>query len=412
MGKKGKEEEIILQKMKALSLQQQHNPAQEHPPQSQQSQAPPQQTTQSLEIQVPSLSQPIQVNSQSQVFQLPNQSEQIQCQAQKQILQQPAKKHQSGDEIRRVDAWFQFVKNLPNLPPALVSRLKADVFEFLELAKVDMNLIKLYELDKCDFKPVIKLDDLEKETGFGFSNVVAPPVTSCILCHGALHLHNKPTNVVIHGFEGPRVGSKYILRCKRCKSVGDSVNYRPEMFGNDSTGWMFYDEENEFIKATANVYLEVGLVKYILASLHHVWASFEGSAEVYNEVNRESATVEKIKTFFQQNPKGGEENEVDAEAPFLKTRWKAHELSRKNVSRAVWSFLVKQEMSERGMKLVFKGNLEDAFIRFMEEVDELRSKELYFHGYCNEKCLARGCGKVWVFDGLWKLRYPVCMISR
>ena len=197
------------------------------------------------------------------------------------------------------------MKNLPNLPPTLVSKLKADVFEFLDLSKVDMNLIKLYEIEKGDFKPVINLDDLEKQTGFGYGNVVAPPVTSCILCHGALHLHNKPTNIVIHGFDGPRIGSKYILRCKRCKTVGDSVNYRPEMFGNDSTGWMFYDEENEYIKATANVYLEVRLVKYILACLHHVWASFEGSAEVYNEVNRESATVEMIKTFFNSIAKVG-----------------------------------------------------------------------------------------------------------
>ena len=124
------------------------------------------------------------------------------------------------------------------------------------------------------------------------------------------------------------------------------------------------------------------------------------------EVNRESATVEMIKTFFQLIPKVGEEDDVDGEAPFLKTRWKAHELSRKNVSRAVWSYLVKQEMSERSMKLVFKGNLEAAFIRYMDEVDALYSS------YCNEKCLARGRGKVRVFDGLWKLSYPVCMINR
>ena len=58
-----------------------------------------------------------------------------------------------------------------------------------------------------------------------------------------------------------------------------------------------------------------------------------------------------------------------------------------------------------------QGNLEDAFIQFMEQVDELRSRELYIHNYCNDKCIARGCGRVWVFDGLWKLRYPVCMVS-
>jgi hypothetical protein len=43
----------------------------------------------------------------------------------------------------------------------------------------------------------------------------------------------------------------------------------------------------------------------LLACFHHVWASFEGSAEVYNEVNRESATVEMIKTFFNSIAKVG-----------------------------------------------------------------------------------------------------------
>ena len=184
--------------------------------------------------------------------------------------------------------------------------------------------------------------------------MVAPPLESCLLCDSSLHLHINPTNIVIHGFEGPRIGSTYTLRCKRCKATGGAaVNYRPDMFGNDLIGWIFYDHDPEFIKATSNVYLDYTLVKYILACLHHVWASFEGSAEVYNEVHRTSETIEVIKKFFEENPKG-KDDDFKEEAPFLKTRWKAHELSRKNVSRAVWTILVQQELKDRSMKTVFK----------------------------------------------------------
>ena len=119
------------------------------------------------------------------------------------------------------------------------------------------------------------------------------------------------------------------------------------MFGNDSTGYMFYEQEPDFIKASSNVYLEAQLVKYIISCLHHVWASFEGSAEVYNEVHRTSDTLQVIKKFFEANPKGDE-------APFLKTKWKAHELSRKNVSRAVWTKLVLQELKDRAIHKVFQ----------------------------------------------------------
>ena len=71
-------------------------------------------------------------------------------------------------------------------------------------------------------------------------------------------------------------------------------------------------------------------------------------------MHRTSENVEVIKKFFEANPKGPDDDLKDKEAPFLKTKWKAHELSRKNVSRAVWTFLVHQELRDRSMKSVFK----------------------------------------------------------
>ena len=78
--------------------------------------------------------------------------------------------------------------------------------------------------------------------------------------------------------------------------------------------------------------------------------------------------------------------------------------------RAVWIILVIKELKDSAIQKVFEGNLEASLIAFIEEVEELRSKEHYQHRFCNEKCVARG--KVCVFDSLEKICYPVCMISR
>ena len=45
-------------------------------------------------------------------------------------------------------------------------------------------------------------------------------------------------------------------------------------------------------------------MKYIISCLHHIWASFEGSAEVYNEVQRTNDSIQVIKKFFVANLKG------------------------------------------------------------------------------------------------------------
>ena len=158
-------------------------------------------------------------------------------------------------------------------------------------------------------------------------------------------------------------------------------------------------------------------LKYILASLHHVWASFEGSAEVFNEVHRRSDHVEFVKAFFARNPKGSQkdsnedQDDIASDESEGKTTWKLEEISRKDVSRAVWNYLVRKEVKDRKIKPIFKGNLAKSFKKFMDQVDIWRSKETYQHNYCNDQCKSRGCGALWVFDGLWKLSYPVCMIS-
>ena len=151
----------------------------------------------------------------------------------------PGLSNNGNEEAKRVDAWFQFVKRLPKLPPTVSMKLRTDVYEFLGIDERDLKNVNLFDVNKEDLEE-ITLDPLEVKTGFGYKNVIAPPVSNCLLCDKTLHLHNKPTNVVIHGFNGPRIATTYILRCKRCPEAnGGPVNYRSDMFGNEATGWVF-----------------------------------------------------------------------------------------------------------------------------------------------------------------------------
>ena len=136
MGKKGKLEGNLLDKMKHLSLNVSSAPLNPLPEQ----------------CQDPSLTVP---SSHLQPRQLPDQEP---------SSDQPSR----PEDIRKVYAWFQFVKKLPKLPPSLVIKLKSDEHEYLDLQSIDMSQINLYDIDKTDFTEIIDLEPLEQKTGFGY----------------------------------------------------------------------------------------------------------------------------------------------------------------------------------------------------------------------------------------------------
>ena len=53
------------------------------------------------------------------------------------------------------------------------------------------------------------------------------------------------------------------------------------------TGWMYYDKETNYVKASNVVYIEKQLLQYFLSSYHHGWMSEESQAESYNETLRD-----------------------------------------------------------------------------------------------------------------------------
>ena len=63
--------------------------------------------------------------------------------------------------------------------------------------------------------------------------------------------------------------------------------------------------------------------------------------------------------------------------------------------------------SNHGRRITFHQSL----LNYMERVEQRRAMEVYPHDLCTKACKKRGCGRLYVADGNWKLHYPICMFT-
>ena len=139
------------------------------------------------------------------------------------------------------------------------------------------------------------------------------------------------------------------------------------------TGWMYYDKETNYVKASNVVYIEKQLLQYFLSSYHHGWMSEESQAESYNETWRDSRRVELVKKFLAENPTVGAQftrklkaeeadlcdhlNEDELESETESNPEKVNntsycgmfELHRKHLANAYYDYWIHQELEERKM---------------------------------------------------------------
>lgn len=97
-----------------------------------------------------------------------------------------------------------------------------------------------------------------QDTGMPHMRFVGPPLSSCINCHSALRANNPPISIVLYTNDGPIPASKIIQKCSNC-----NLNYHPEMFGNTTDGYRYYDNEQPFVKCTQVAYMERQLAAMI-----------------------------------------------------------------------------------------------------------------------------------------------------
>ncbi|XP_046862761.1 uncharacterized protein LOC124456333 [Xenia sp. Carnegie-2017] len=192
-------------------------------------------------------------------------------------------------------------------------------------------------------------------------------------CNHDLVSYNKPVKVQVHDLSGTTDGVNVSLRCNRCNLL-----YGYSKYGNGKDGWMLYPEQRKMIEATDVCFVDSTLLQWQLSLACHSWVSFNGFFEAFNEV---------------YNGNFGE----------------------KQVAASFWVGEMENELRELG-QLDFFGLLKEDgdSSRVLEQIDKIRARSLYEHTSddCSDTCKERGCGRLWVADGIWKLMFPHCMMLR
>ena len=177
-------------------------------------------------------------------------------------------------------------------------------------------------------------------------------------------------------------------------------------YDNVKNGWAHYKKHDATLVKSSNVvFFTREMVDMYASLLHHGWLSQEGQSEAYNEAHRNSPKVDIFKDFIANNPNVGKQfakkvnqHDKDNDMPipfnddyndgqFSNTMFEMH---RKNVSQALYSKWIREELKDRHKvgKVLFgprydeTGKLityQDSVEKFLTDVDELRTKELYPH---------------------------------
>ena len=116
--------------------------------------------------------------------------------------------------------FFEYLCFLRNLP--ILIRSERD--RLIKLVKDEWQIEEIVNfISDLDFKKLSKLKtqnqmlcELSRKIGQSLK-VLGPPTTKCLLCDETLTLNNPPTQIAVHGLNGPQIYSKYILRCRMCK---------------------------------------------------------------------------------------------------------------------------------------------------------------------------------------------------
>ena len=189
------------------------------------------------------------------------------------------------------------------------------------------------------------------------------------------------------------------------------------------------------VEASRESFFEREVIEGYWEEFSHAWMSSEGKAEAFNMSHRKRDSTRGITRFLIMNPSvgkhfdkvanegddGGDGDEDGEDQDRASSRM--FEMKRKGLSAAVRNWCIVQELGERHLlDEVDHGELfgpkvegdsmisfKESADNFMEKVDDWRAEELYPHSCTSSDCKRRGCEKVTVVDGCWKLSYPICM---
>ncbi|XP_064384365.1 uncharacterized protein LOC135333325 isoform X3 [Halichondria panicea] len=158
------------------------------------------------------------------------------------------------------------------------------------------------------------------------------------------------------------------------------------MWGRKQTsGFQYYQSQQNLIEVYDTVFFTRPLLEFQCSLANHSWVSFQGFSETYNDthsLNKDQAMTEKIAADAFYN------GEIENEIRFL--------VLATNPTFSLSHFTFKRDSDRE---------------ETMEMIETIRSCSIYPHCEtdCTAVCKKRGCGTLWVTDGIWKLVFPHCM---
>ena len=150
---------------------------------------------------------------------------------------------ESGAKLSSEEILYEFMGFMRSLPIMINSeknRLVNLVKSELQIDKIlnssqKLDLVKLSKLGSGNHV----ISQLSRKIGQSL-RILSPPTIKCFLCSENLTMNHPPTQIAVHGMNGPEVFSKYILRCKQCKldskagnqdkKLRQDVYYHPERY--------------------------------------------------------------------------------------------------------------------------------------------------------------------------------------
>ena len=196
-------------------------------------------------------------------------------------------------------------------------------FEAQKVQQLLADIDSLHEFNKEVFgnPPDSFLWEASHAYGLPMLAFLGPPVINCLSCGSPLKVHNRPTTVVCYTLQGPLPAMKITLRCRTCH-----INYRYSQYGSKANGYTYYrDYVHPFVEASQVCYIERNCcelwnaARYVVITetrvlfndiviifycSHHAWVSFEGAAEIYNELMRmtSNANAKELSRYLDSHP--------------------------------------------------------------------------------------------------------------
>ena len=124
--------------------------------------------------------------------------------------------------LQKISTWLDFKRKFPQVP----LKQKEMLVSFMK-GEINFEPEDFYILADSSVHEESLLPEIEAKYGRSFTKWIHPPTTTCLECGSELTMCRdsvlKPTSCLVYEVDGPVLGAKITLRCRRHE---DQIRYR------------------------------------------------------------------------------------------------------------------------------------------------------------------------------------------